>query len=628
MIITNIFNTNQNNQEFIGVNMKRTMLYLLSIVSTFSVITMSCQKEKKVSAREPLPTDIFEKTLKRDSLSDEVSEYTPVKQDAEGQDFISQKYSKTSQATWKCHDPKLFQDPVSGRYYVYSTGWTDGVQVRSSSDGIHWAKHRQSALWNPKDISLKYRHMEWDDDFLKWVGYTINDGTAYSTKWYSANKHPNSWAPTVVYQDGKYYMFHGIITDSMSLSNGTIHPAACITLAIADKPEGPFIPASRYDSKLYKNSTLVRYVWTNEDTQNSQIGYETCKNSAGSDWEHGFGTIDPEFVFDISTGKLKEFKIGKNTCYALTYGSWKGGIALVYIDSKTFKPVNQKTGEAMDCALDTIDGNFGIQLAGGMGAAYEGAQLLYNNETGYYYLFVSMGDLNIQYRVGVGRSKNIEGPYLDTSGTTMTFETSGSASGYHNVGGKIIGAYQLGNGYGFTSPGGQSILRDKDGKILFACHSRTNFFPISDFTLQIRQMYFNKDGWPLLNMNEYYGEDATLAKLNIEEIAGDYECIITRRNRVPKTDGTATPSEIIHIEKNGNITGAYSGTAELDSDGSSITIKFDKEGSFSGSVFKCTDWNLKEIPDQQRKTISFTALNSSDGSKKGEYIFGNRIVKQ
>lgn len=595
--------------------------FILFLMAAFLFAITSCSKKQTLHLREPLETDIFENTLKRSELSDEVSEYTPVRQDPASSDFISQKYSRTSHSTWKCHDPKLFQDPVSGKYYVYSTGWTDGVQVRSSTDCIHWAKHRQSALWNPKDVSLKYRHVEWDDDFLKWVGYSTNDGTAYSTKWYSANKHPNSWAPTVVYQNGKYYMFHGIITDCLSLSNGTVHPAACITLAIADNPEGPFVPASRYDSSIYKNSSLVRYVWTTEQTQNSQIGYEGCRNSAGGDWEHGFGAIDPEFVLDIATGSLKEFKIGKNTCYALTYGSWKGGIALVYVDSRTFKPVNQRTGKVMDAPLDSMDDNSGICIAGGMGAAYEGSQLIFNSETGYYYLFVSMGDLNIQYRVGVGRSKEIEGPYLDTSGQRMTFDTTASASGYHAVGGKIIGAFQFDDGYGFSSPGGQSILRDNAGRILFACHSRTTFLPVSDFTLQVRQMFFNKDGWPVLDMNEYYGEQKC-PKFSLSDIAGDYEVIVTRRSRVPRIDGTATVSKRMHITENGFVSGAYSGSASIAEDGRSVTFTFPEEGVFEGVVLKSTDWTLKNVPDEQRSTISFSTLNST----KGEYFFGNRLL--
>ena len=204
-------------------------------------------------------------------------------------------------------------------------------------------------------------------------------------------------------------MFHGIITDSLTYQS-SLHPAACITLAISDKAEGPFIPAKDYDPALYKQSTLVRYVWSNKGAQNSKIGYDSSFNTANENWENGFGCIDPEFVMDVATGQLMKYDIGGNECYALTYGSWKGGIALVYVDAKTFKPVNDKTGEELDAPLDSIEGNCGTLIAGGFGAAYEGAQLIYNSETGYYYIFVSMGDLNIEYRVGVGRSKELTGP--------------------------------------------------------------------------------------------------------------------------------------------------------------------------------------------------------------------------
>ncbi len=585
---------------------------------------MSCSKKEEVKLPDPLPTDVIHNTAKRDSVGDDVAEYTPLKEDAPSEDFISRKYAGTGQATWKCHDPKLFQDPVSGRYYVYSTGWADGVQVRSSSDCIHWAKHRQSALWDPKDASIKYGHSRWDDDFLKWVGYATNDGTAYSTKWYSANKHPNSWAPTVVYQDGKYYMFHGIITDCLSMPDGTIHPAACITLAIADKPEGPFIPASQYDEKTYKTSSLVRYVWTNEAPQNTQIGYSLCHNTAEKVWEKGFGAIDPEFVFDIATGKLMEFKIGGNSCYALTYGSWKGGIALVYIDAKTFRPVDQKSGKIMDAPLDSKENNYGVLVAGGLGAAYEGAQLIYNSDTGYYYIFVSMGDLSVQYRVGVGRSKEITGPYLDPSEQSMTFDKQGNAQGYHAFGGKIIGAAQQGEGWGFTSPGGQSILRDKDGRILFACHTRTNFRPVGDFTLQIHQLYFNKEGWPVLNWNEFYGEGADPEPLTMEAIAGSYEAEVTKRSRIMRIDGTAQKTEKLVIAADGSISGAFTGTVTLSSDGNSVVFDLGEAGRFEGFILPSYDWTLKDLPDSARKTVSFTALNSADGKQKGEYFFGTK----
>ena len=570
----------------------------------------------------------------RSSLSDKVESYRKDIEEKSSNYFITNKYTATSSTTWRCHDPKIFQDPDTGIYYVYSTGWDEGVQLRKSTDLIHWTRVQDSPLWDPKDISLRYRHMHWDDDYLKWTGYSQNDGTVYRTSMYSPTSNPQSWAPTVVKQNGKYYMFHGVITDSLTYG-ASVRPAACITLAIADRPEGPFIPATEYDPDTYSNSSLVRYVWANKGAQHSLIGYSGCYNEGMDSWNEGFGCIDPEFVIDVATGKLVTYDIGGNKCYAMTYGSWKGGIALVYVDADTFKPVasvkgkssfndvTYSVGDEMDAPLDSIKNNSGVLIAGGKGAAYEGSQLIYNSDTGYYYIFVSMGDLTYEYRVGVGRSKNVEGPYVDTSDQNMKFTSVGQAEGYHGIGGKIIGASQLGDGYGWTSPGGQSIIRTNDGKIIFACHTRTNFMDPGQFTLQIRQMFFNKDGWPVLNQNEYYDESAELSSLTLSDIAGTYDAIITERSGNKAVDRTPMESEEITITKDGKVEGWYEGSVEIMSDGYTVVFHLG-EGTFTGVVLRAVDWNKKGLKDSQRNTITFTALNSTDGTEYGEYFYGNK----
>lgn len=584
------------------------------------------KKEKPPKAPKPKAGESVTNSLgpKRTGLTDKTFTRKAPVSDPEDASFFAKHYTDTTTVAWNCHDPKLYQDPDTGVYYVYSTGWETGVQVRSSKDALHWTRY-EGAFFDEKDISLRYRNMWWDDDFLKWVGFDTNDGTRYGTNWYTPTARPHSWAPTVVKQDGKYYMFHGIITDSLS-SGGVIHPAACISMSIADKPEGPFIPATKYAPDLYKNASLVRYVWTNVGAQNSMIGYNDCNNSAGDNWLNGFGCIDPEFVTDVATGELVKCDVAGNECYAMTYGSWKGGIALVYVDAATFKPVNETTGEEMDAPVDSIKGNCGTLIVGGAGAAYEGAQLIYNSETGYYYIFVSMGDLNIQYRVGVGRSKEMKGPYVDTKGVDMKFMNGGQASGYHGIGGKIIGAYQLGNDYGFTSPGGQSILRDKSGHILFACHTRTNFMPLNNFALQVRQMFFNADGWPVLNMNEYYGEDAAPKGLKMSDIAGEYDAILTKRHTSATIDGDATTSKPMTISASGDVSGSYSGKATLDADGLHFTLDLGETGVFKGIAMKAHDLARKGVRDiDKMATVTFTTVNPTNkGAGRGEYLFGNK----
>ncbi len=670
----------------IGENMKKQISFILiCCFLAFSLnakSTKSTEKSVKSAVEKNSPKlmkgEFINQSIKPRELSSKIQEYGKNALDGEDSNFFMRKYSSASTASWGCHDPKIFQDD-DGTYYVYSTGWASGVELRSSKDLVHWTKHANSPLWNPKDISLRYRHMHWDNDFLKWVGYETNEGLSYGTFAYMPSASPNSWAPTVIKQDGKYFMFHGIITDCLT-SDSSLHPAAIITLAISESPTGPFIPASDFDSETYKQSTLVRYVWTNQNPQNSQIGYKNSFNSANKSWLNGFGAIDPEIIYDIDLGKPKIFDVNGTKCYAITYGSWKGGIALVYVDSKTFKPVasvngkssfngeEYKIGDIMDSPLDSLPNNSGKLIVGGSGAAYEGAQIIYSSKYDYFYAFVSMGYLDKEYRVGVGRAKTLDEDFLDASGKNMRFDSENVAQSYHAIGSKIIGAYQLGNDYGFTSPGGQSIFRNQNGDILFACHTRTSYMQNHLFTLQVRQMFFNQDACPILNMNEYYSDsefstddDESVAKvggtyadasgtvadvakavadvakvsvaenlvpLTMQEIAGEYNLILTQRSSNAAVDASPTLSKKVKISPEGDISGSYKGHFTLESDGNSIIIDFGKNGIFKGKVFNAVNQCRKDSSSLEKmQTISFTALCSQENAPnnfKGEYIFGNR----
>ena len=550
-----------------------------------------------------------------------------------------------SQEVWgplNCHDPKLFQDD-DGTYYVYSTDASiggagqKGLQIRTSKDLVHWQSLSKSAI-----------QRKWDRDWLKWVNFNMAQAS--------------TWAPTVIKQNGLYYLIHGIITDSRSPGN----PDAAIALTISSTPTGPFWPAAQAASKdpkiaeilkklgvTYAQSNLVRYTWYDRtwDDEDPSIAQQFCYNLANYDtqtateadtagaWTYGFGGIDPEFVTDVATGQNVEYDIKGRKCWGLTYGSWKGGIALMYVDSVSLKPVNPSDGAELDAPADTVPGAFGTLVAGGFGAAYEGAQIIFNSQTGYYYCFVSMGNLDWDYRVGVGRSKKVTGPYLDGSGRSMNLDAM-SASNFHEIGSKIIGGHSLEKEFDFRCQGGQSIMRSKDGKILFACHSRTNFLPGYYFFLQIHQLFFTDDGWPVLNQNEYYEDkngSEKLAALKASDIVGTYDAILTVRGtevttykpfgqndpvEVVAADGIPTQSKVISLGPDGKIAGSYTGSWKLESDGYTFAVLLDGVGEFRGYVLNAVDWAKRK--GKNRRVITFTTY---DGNTTGEYFWGNRREK-
>ena len=172
----------------------------------------------------------------------------------------------------------------------------------------------------------------------------------------------------------------------------------------------------------------------------------------------------------------------------MTWGSFFGGIWLTALDDNGFAE-----GEP-------------VRIAGFRGCRAEGSYLIWLPQTEYYYLFVSYGSLLEDYNIRVGRSRTIEGPYLDTNGRQMTDLVAANES---RIGVKLMGGYQLqhdnGTSLGIKAPGHCSVA--VDGERLWLCHhTRTQKLADWWFAMQIRPMMLSADGWPLVMPMSYQGE--------------------------------------------------------------------------------------------------------------------------
>lgn len=91
----------------------------------------------------------------------------------------------------------------------------------------------------------------------------------------------------------------------------------------------------------------------------------------------------------------------------LVYGSYSGGIFLLDLDPLTGRP--------------TPGQGYGTHLIGGNHARIEAPYMLHSRKQGYYYLLLTFGGLDAVggYNVRVGRSRAVEGPYLDPMGQDL-----------------------------------------------------------------------------------------------------------------------------------------------------------------------------------------------------------------
>ena len=222
------------------------------------------------------------------------------------------------------------------------------------------------------------------------------------------------------------------------------------------------------DVSEHNGEYWLYYAASGFGAQNSAIGLATSTTGIPGSYEDsgspiykstdcsGSNAIDPASVVDTSG----------NTW--LAFGSWYSGIHIVPVDNSTGIP----TGAAC------------IQLAyHPSGTGIEGSYIYPHG--GYYYLFASIdnccnGD-NSTYRIIVGRSTSVTGPYSDRGGLPLT------------DGGGTILLSAHGN---INGPGGESVFTDTDGAILVYHYydGANNGAP----ALGMNVLGWTADGWPYI----------------------------------------------------------------------------------------------------------------------------------
>ncbi|HTW47730.1 MAG TPA: family 43 glycosylhydrolase [Acidobacteriaceae bacterium] len=170
----------------------------------------------------------------------------------------------------------------------------------------------------------------------------------------------------------------------------------------------------------------------------------------------GSNAIDPTSVVDNSGNAW------------MAFGSWSSGIQIVPVDNHTGVP----TGATC------------TQLAyHPSGTGIEGSYILPYG--GYYYLFASVDTccqgVTSTYRIIVGRSASVTGPYTDRGGIPLT-EGGGTI---------LLSAHNNING-----PGGESIMTVASGPLLVYHYYDGN--NSGDPALGISQLGWTSDGWPYI----------------------------------------------------------------------------------------------------------------------------------
>lgn len=467
--------------------------------------------------------------------------------------------------TISCHDPSIFKD-FDGTYYILGTHITGGY----TKDLRNWTDISGSFRASFTQDTIK-KIREWNKDSGDWYGYL--------------------WAPDVVYNPvlRKYCYYLSANGDDWK-SN--------IVMLTSDNIQGPYEYAGSVVYGGFNASTIgetdALQVLGTDTIPDRYVKNGVDNRKWGDKWPN---CIDPCVFYD-DDGNLW-----------MSYGSWSGGIFMLALDENTGLRDYSVTYETDNHS----DAYFGKKIAGGWYVSGEGSYIQKIGD--YYWLFVSYGGLEAKsgYNIRVFRSERPDGDYVDMLGNSPLYDKY-TQNFNQSVGVRLFSSYKwrtFSNGQ--VAQGHNSAFVDDDGRAYIIYHTRTTDGS-EGHTVKVHQLFLNSEGW--LVAAPYITDGETLPENGVDmaSFAGEYEIIKHRLNiNYAKLD-VCTP-EYIHLNEDGTITGAYTGTWEVKPSGSYIYLYFDN-GEYSGVAF-----NMK-VENTKLDTDVFTAVDS----KTQITLWGSKIL--
>ena len=462
------------------------------------------------------------------------------------------------------HDPSVMKAD-DGYFYMYQTDASFG-NVHVGHGHFHARRSKDLVNWEYLGATLSEA-----DSQPQWALDSVN---AFLTH---AGQPPVSsltgmgyWAPVArKIHDNLYRMYYCLVNDQWNVMG------------------------------MMETSDPASNVW--EDR-----GYVLCSASdkepaaygTGSQWGgwFRFNAIDPSYV------------VTPEGNHWLIYGSWHSGIVALQLDPFTGKPLASPGNPwRIGTGTTTPYGRLiATRDASSRWQGSEGPEVIYNAETGYYYLFLAYDELSVAYNTRVCRARNIYGPYYGMDGTNVTrggecfpivthpyrFNSQRTVDGW--VGISHCGVFNDGEGNWFFASQGR-LPENYDGD------AYSNAIMMG----HVRRMLWTTDGWPLV-LPERYGA-VPQPSITSDELIGSWEHLVLAYNyQQQQTSKTLT------LKADGTVSGPVNGKWSFNPSTGMLKL-----GTYTVYVTRELDWEASP----RQSTIVYAGY-SSDGRRT---LWGKKV---
>lgn len=470
------------------------------------------------------------------------------------------------------HDPSIVYD--GQYYYMYTTDASYGnahvghghFPYRTSKNLVNWSFAGMAMSTTPT-----------------WVKDTLNNMRAENGLDPIDNPIYGHWAPVVrKVNSTTYRMYYSIVVDNY-IATGKPNTDADFDNSWTEHAFIGMMESTNLSSNIWEDKGMVIH-------SVSDRGTNWYRSNRYSDWSGYFlyNAIDPTY------------QITPEGNHYLIYGSWHSGVVAVELDPNTGKPFQ----------LESLS-DFGKRIArrenndNNRWQAQEGPEILYNEKTGYYYLFLAYDELSVAYNTRVCRATQIEGPYFGIDGANV----SEGADCYP----MITHPYKFNNHSGWVGFSHNAVVKNEDTGEWFYCSqarlpANTNGNAYSNAIMMghIRKIRWTEDGWPVVMPERYTAVPEK--EITDEELMGSWEHIqLNYQYRVQQTSTTLV------LGADHTASGALTGSWSYDAEEKILTV-----GNIQLCVEREADWEASP----RKLTITYSGLSES-----GRALWGKKTLE-
>ena len=529
-------------------------------------------------------------------------------------DGTAMDYSQGGKLLGGCHDPSLIEVEENGApaYYIFSTGWAQGNEIRRSTDLLTWDYMGKATGSNTVLSKVE-----------TWIGGTNDTGFV---QW---------WAPDIVAAaGGGYWLYTCCVCNANVDLEGTQYSKACIILMESDTMEpGSF----RYKGVLMQSCIPAGTLGLIDvNSIDPQIVYDSDGKmymAYGS-----FGTGNWMLELDPKTG-LRKDKMYKDDVFY----SWQEVRA--FRDDAVMYYNNYKSGEEISTEY------YGHMISQGAMEAPVIARhdnVTVSDENGvieegktYYYSMHSYNALAVAYQMWGGRSESAAGRYHGIGGSEVFNENAGASS---NQGNMYMGSFTWedkaadSKETNVVMTGHNDLFTTSSGLNVAAYITRTYDYHVVNalgeedpvFMSQVHQYYLNSFGDLCINPNRYAGEiDRSVSKEELLHFTDGGRFKLVALYNSSNSYGKAVHSTEVVLTEDGKITqnGTQVGSWLMYGDGY-IKLVFNSTNVLSGhSPVELVYYGVVRpawLYEQGRSGFTVTAMSRS-GIERNFALFMNSI---